>query len=96
LAGVAHFLHGDSSKWLYTKQKHHKQLSQRYLRESLEMDPSNRDCQSYLSLVHLSLSKPQLAILAEGIPLVSPMQRAIQAIAFLSQCKVNEAYNVVR
>jgi hypothetical protein len=96
LAGVAHFLHGDSTKWLYTKQKHHKHLSLKYLRESLEIDPSSRDCQSYLSLVHLSLSKPQLAILAEGSPLVNPMQRAVQAIAYLSQCKINEAYNVVR
>ena len=24
------------------------------------------------------------------------MQRAVQAIAYLSQCKINEAYNVVR
>lgn len=57
------------------------------------MDPSNRDCQCYLSLVHLSLCKPQQALLPE--PLETPMQRAVQAIAQLSLCKINEAYNIV-
>ena len=96
LAGVAHFLYGDSPTWLYTKQKHHKLLAQKYLRESLELDPSNQDCQSYLSLVHLSLCKPQLALTVELQPPGNCMQRAVQAIAYLSQCKINEAYNVVR
>jgi hypothetical protein len=70
LAGVSHFLHGDQPTWLYTKQKHHKLLSLKYLRESLDLDPSNSDCHSYLSLVHLSLCKPQLV---DGLPLVNTM-----------------------
>lgn len=54
------------------------------------------DCHSYLSLVHLFLSKPQLAVLPDGVPLANTIQRAVQAIAYLSQCKINEAYNAVR
>ncbi len=57
------------------------------------MEPSNRDCQCYLSLVYLSLCKPQQALLNE--PLETPMQRAVQAIAQLSLCRINEAYNIV-
>jgi hypothetical protein len=63
--------------------KHHKLLAVKYLKESMNHDPGNRDCETYLSLVQLSLGKPNLAILSEN-PQMTTIERAILAIVNLS------------